>query len=172
ATHNAVDELTSRAGGGALRFAGSTNEAATVTIAGKAAQTSATNDFSGTAAVTPGTNSVAIVATDPSGNTRTNTYNVTVPGGSAGTLAYDRNGNLTSDGTRMYEWDGVNRLTTVNQGTHRTEFTYDGFGRRARVVEKDNSSVTSDKRFLWVGAGMIEERDGSGGTVTKRFLSQ
>jgi len=46
------------------------------------------------------------------------------------------------------EWDAENRLVAVNQGTHRSEFTYDGESRRVRIVEKENGSVTSDKRYL------------------------
>ena len=45
--------------------------------------------FSGTAPVTTGTNTVAIAATDVSGNTATKSYQVNVSGSSA-TLTYER----------------------------------------------------------------------------------
>jgi RHS repeat-associated protein len=88
------------------------------------------------------------------------------------TFIYDSNGSLISDGTRIFEWDGTNRLVAVNIGNHRSEFTYDGIGRRTRIVEKDNSAVTSDKRYLWCGGDICEERDSTGGTVQKRFFEQ
>ena len=39
----------------------------------------------------------------------TNRYNVAVSGSGTKTLVYDLKGNLTSDGTREFEWDPVNR---------------------------------------------------------------
>jgi RHS repeat-associated protein len=52
---------------------------------------------------------------------------------------YDANGNLTADGTRTYEWDAANRMTAINYvgSSARTEFTYDGLGRRVKIVEKN-----------------------------------
>jgi YD repeat-containing protein len=46
-----------------------------------------------------------------------------------------------------YEWDAANRLVAINGGTHRTEFSYDGMGRRARIVEKENGAVVADNYF-------------------------
>ena len=106
-------------------------------------------------------------------NTTTNQYQVIV--GSAGgqkTLTYDLNGNCTSDGTRTYEWDAANRMVKITQGTHETEMTYDGLGRRVRIVEKENGTVVSDKRFVWAHVELVEERDGSGANVVKRFSPQ
>jgi RHS repeat-associated protein len=171
ASHNSLNALTGLQAGGALRFAGTVSEPSTVTVQGTPATVSADNRFEGLAEVTGGTSTVAVQATDPSGNVRTNTYQVSQSGASK-TLTYDANGSLTGDGTRTFEWDGVNRLTAINQGTHRSEFTYDGWGHRVRIVEKDNSLVTSDRRFLWCGTTICEERDATGGVVTKRFFSQ
>lgn len=88
------------------------------------------------------------------------------------TFTYDLNGSLTGDGTRTFQWDGANRMVAINIGTHRSEFSYDGIGRRTRIVEKDNSVVTSDKRYVWCGGEICEERDASGSTVLKRFFDQ
>ena len=61
---------------------------------------------------------------------------------------------------------------------HRSEFGYDGLGRRVQIVEKapDASKVlrvTSDKKYLWGGVEIAEERTGTdGGTVSKRFYAQ
>jgi len=87
---------------------------------------------------------------------------------------------MTSDGTRTFEWDVENRLTAVVivATGHRSEFEYDGLGRRVQIVEKDPDATqtlqtTSDKKYLWVGTTIAEERAGDdGGTVTKRFYAQ
>src|SRR5262249_27468287 len=140
-----------------------------VTVQSQPATVGADNKFSGTATPASGTNSVDVQATDYSGNTRTSTYQVTVSG-TTKSFSHDPNGNMTGDGTRTFEWDAENRLTAVNNGTHRSEFSYDGLSRRIHIVEKDNSVVTTDTRFLWCGEELCEERDSTGGTVTKRFF--
>lgn len=107
---------------------------------------------------------------------QTNRYQVVVSSGATQTLTYDPNGNLVTrsggEVTTSYEWDVQNRLTAISSGTHRTEFTYDGLSRRVRIVEKDNGAVTSDKRSLWDGQAIAEERDSAGATVTKRYFAQ
>jgi len=61
--------------------------------------------------------------------------------------SYDNNGNLTADPFRTYEWDAGNRLTAINYTAlgSRTEFTYDGLGRRVMIVER-NSGMTMTAR--------------------------
>jgi YD repeat-containing protein len=83
------------------------------------------NSFSATVPVAAGTNTVPIVATDPSGNGATKSYQV-ASSGSTTSLTYDANGNLTSDAARTFEWDARDQLQAIVVGTHRTEFTYDG----------------------------------------------
>ncbi|HEX6719181.1 MAG TPA: RHS repeat-associated core domain-containing protein [Pyrinomonadaceae bacterium] len=91
----------------------------------------------------------------------------------AGTdLSYDSNGNLVNDGSRTFEWDAVNRLTAVTRGTHRSEFSYDGLGRRTRIVEKEAGTIVEDKRFVWCALEICEERNSNGNGVTKRFFNQ
>ena len=80
----------------------------------------------------------------------------------------DANGNLTSDGTRTFEWDARNQLIAVNLGTHRSEFSYDGQQRRIRVIEKENSVVQSDTKVLWCEMVICEERSADGSTVNRR----
>ena len=94
ATFNNLNQLQTRQPGGVLAFKGSTNEPASVTVATKPAQTTSTNTFSAQAPVGSGTTDVAVAATDPAGNLRTNTYRVTESGATA-TYTYDSNGNLT-----------------------------------------------------------------------------
>ena len=80
------------------------------------------------------------------------------------TLTYDTNGNLTGDGTRTFYYDAENRLTNVFVTTAwKTEFAYDGFGRRR--IERDyawvsgNWSRTNETRFIFDGFVPIQERD-------------
>jgi RHS repeat-associated protein len=93
--------------------------------------------------------------------------------------SYDLNGNLIDDGERSFQWDAENRLVAVvNKETgHRSEFEYDGFGRRVGIRELDPDAnkklqVSSDKKYLWDGTEIAEERSADGGTVLKRFYDQ
>jgi YD repeat-containing protein len=171
ASYNNMNRILSQDPGGTLRLAGAVAEAAKVTIQGNAALVNADNTFGGTAIVSSGTSSIEVKATDYSGNTRTNTYNVNASASSK-TFAHDANGNLSGDGSRTFEWDGENRLLAVNTGSLRSEFTYDGYSRRVRIIEKDNAIPTNDMRFVWCEEEICEERDSTGATTTKRFFGQ
>jgi RHS repeat-associated protein len=100
---------------------------------------------------------------------------------------YDLNGNLTSDGTSTFTWDAANRLVSIQKDLifprTRSEFSYDGLGRRVRVVEKQASSVDgggnpvwttlNDYRYIWNGNTLAEERDGTSAMMaTKRFYRE
>ncbi len=53
-------------------------------------------------------------------------------------LSYDGVGNLSYDGAgKTYEWDAANRLIAINylDSGNRTEFAYDGLGRRVKITE-------------------------------------
>src|SRR5439155_18494129 len=173
-TSNNLNQLTARQGGtGMLPIRGTINVPGWVFVNGSYAPSKADNSFEGRTAVAPGDNTVTVEAIDQNGNTTTNRYSVTVTGSGNKTLVYDANGNLTSDGTRAFEWDPLNRLTAVTSGTHRSEFTYNGLSQRVKIVEKENGNVTSTKQFVWNPGDPqpSEERDGSN-TVTKRFYPQ
>jgi RHS repeat-associated protein len=112
-------------------------------------------------------------------------------------LTYDADGNLTRQsaslslgdgdngannvelsGPRTYQWDGVNRLTSVgyvppgsNNVLGTTEFTYDGLDRLVRIIEKTGQTITGDRRFVWCGLAICQERD-SQENVVKRFFAQ
>jgi YD repeat-containing protein len=76
----------------------------------------------------------------------------------AGTLqvSIDPNGNLTSDGTKTYQWDAENRLVAVLQGaTTLASFAYDGKGKRAT---KTAGGVTH--AYVYDGPNIVEERIG------------
>jgi RHS repeat-associated protein len=171
ASHDNMNRLVSQQPGGALLFGGTVSEPATVTVGGRPATVSPTNQFSGTVPVPSGTSQVAVQATDPSGNVRTNTYQVS-QAGSSKSFTYDPNGNLTGDGTKTYEWDAENRLTRVCTGACQpgtdppnmlARFTYDGNGRRA---SKTAGGVTTT--YVYDGAQFLEERPSAGSS--KRFV--
>jgi RHS repeat-associated protein len=158
--HNNVNRLTSQDGGGALTFKGTVSEPATVTVQSKPAPVTGGNVFAGSAQVTPGTNTLAVVATDPSGNTRTNTYQVSVAT-TPKTQSYDANGSLISSATKTYEWDGRNRLLRVLENASEiARFSYDGLGRRAQKIA---GGVT--RTYVYGGVDIIEERLSAGGTI-------
>jgi RHS repeat-associated protein len=90
----------------------------------------------------------------------------------AETFLYDLNGNRIADLQQTYEWDRLNRLTAVNRGTGRTELTYDGLGRFVRIVEKNANAIVADRRYLWSGDDLVEERDATGAAVVKRFFHE
>ena len=104
---------------------------------------------------------------------------VSAPATTSRNFTYNANGNLTSDGIRTYQWDAENRLVsvTITATGHRSEFGYDGFGRRVEIRELDPDTtntlqVSSDKKYLWAGTEIAEERDSSGSTVLRRFFFQ
>ncbi len=169
---NALNQLTSQSGGGRMHFRGTVSEPSTVTVSGNGASVDAAGSFDGAADVVAGNNTVPVVATDASGNSKTNNYQITVSG-NAKTLSYDVDGNLISDGTKTCEWDAVNRLIAISYTgtTNRTEFTYDGLSRRVKIVEKTGTRVTSTKQFIWDGLALAEERN-KANKVTKRHYEQ
>jgi RHS repeat-associated protein len=71
-----------------------------------------------------------------------------------------------------YEWDAEARLTAIIKGSVRSEFTYDGFGRRIRIVEKEGGNVVRDNTYLWCDAELCELRDSSGANVLKQIFAQ
>jgi len=90
------------------------------------------------------------------------------------TFAYDLNGNMISDGEKTFEWDAENRLMAVNvlATGHRSEFSYDGMGRRVVIREFDDEAVVSDKKYLWDGVDIAEELATDGTTLLKSFYTQ
>ena len=84
------------------------------------------------------------------------------------TYTYDKDGELAtkvdSTGTTTYNWNTLNRLTSVvlpgSGGT--VSFKYDPFGRR---IQKSTASATTN--YLYDGANVIEEVDNSGNTLAR-----
>jgi RHS repeat-associated protein len=115
------------------------------------------------------------VATTTTTSTPNNVNEITnQSGGVNRTLSYDPNGSITSDGgTRTFEWDGANRLVAINYAgfTTRSEFTYDGLNRVAKIVEKTGATVNSTRKFVWHGEEKLEFRDATD-AVTQRNFAQ
>jgi RHS repeat-associated protein len=138
--------------------------------------------FMAYASASLGTNNVQVKATDYSNNSRTNTYQLVVTNnGLAKTLSYDANGNLTNVATttytNKYEWDGADRLMAIEMRPagsvfSRSDFSYDGLGRRTRVIESTNGVQESEKWFVWCAAELCEQRDYIGSSTERRFFGQ
>jgi RHS repeat-associated protein len=162
ASYNNMNQLVSQQAGGALVFKGTVSEPASVTIGGRLAAVTPDNRFEGQAVVPGGTGQVAVTATDPSGNMRTSTYQLS-QGATSKAFTYDANGNMTSDGTRTYEWDAANRLTAVKQGaTTLASYTYNSTGlRTSRTVDGATTSYVLEE------VSVVEER--GAGATTKHF---
>jgi len=125
--------------------------------------------FAGAVPVTLGTTRFTVTATDATANTAQATFDVDQTGTSHN-FSYDLNGNITSDGTRTFEWDAQNRLKAVVRGIARTEFTYDGYSRRVGLTERDAGSIVAHETFLWCGGTICRSTDDSGST-TEYFTS-
>jgi RHS repeat-associated protein len=170
ASYNNMNELVSQQPAGLLRFEGTVSEPSTVTIGGKPAIVSPTNEFKGAVPITAGPNTVTITATDANGNSGTKTYLIDGTGATK-TYTYDANGNLTSDGVRTFGWDARNQLVSVTMGTHRSELKYDGRQRLTRLVEVENEVPESDTYSLWCDSRICEKWSASTGLVTWRLLA-
>jgi RHS repeat-associated protein len=184
-SYNSLNQLTGSTPSGSptVQLTGALNGAATVTVNGTTAIVNSGHYFSGTAGVTAGaTNTVDVVATDGSGNQRTNHYQIVTPAQPTYSPSYDADGNETSDGAGLtFTWDARNELASITYSTgpdagNHTEFTYDALGHRIAIVERTGTTigsgtVTSTKQLVWDGDTIAEERSASN-SVTKRFYYQ
>ena len=75
--------------------------------------------------------------------------------GIALTQTYDAAGNLTSDGTHSYQYDGENRITKVDAGSlNEADYFYDAGNRRVKKVTSNNAYTTYS---IWEGGQVIAE---------------
>ncbi len=94
--------------------------------------------------------------------------------------AYDADGNLTDDGTWSYQWDGENRLVTMERkvkvaNSPRVVFKYDYMGRRYQkdVFRYDTSTASfpstpaSTTTFIYDGWNLIQQVSGQ---TSKTFV--
>jgi len=177
---NNLNQLGEIVGGGKLRVSGAVSEPARVTAGGQEIDVTAAGNFSGDVPAENG-DDVTVRAEDASGNATERVESVTVQNGDRKVFEYDLNGNTTkitthpADGsaTRVmeFEWDAKDQMVAITQSDgRRSEFSYDGYGRRVRIVETDNSAVVEDRKFVWLGLAIAEERGANGSSVAKRFL--
>ncbi|HLK58391.1 MAG TPA: RHS repeat-associated core domain-containing protein [Chthonomonadaceae bacterium] len=83
-------------------------------------------------------------------------------GSALSTILFDRNGNVTDDGTYLFTWDFKNRLRTASRKSDRAVigvYSYDAFGRRIRKVVTNAGALNSITNFYLDGGQEIEERD-------------
>jgi RHS repeat-associated protein len=92
------------------------------------------------------------------------------------TASYNTLNQLTTttaqQGAVTNEWDPEHRLAAVISGDHRTEYSYDGFGRRVGIRELVNGAEISNRRFVWFDDNELGEERTPAGQVVKRFFSQ
>jgi hypothetical protein len=74
--------------------------------------------------------------------------------------------------SRTNEWDGEDRLTATVFGNERIEFSYNGEGYLAAIRRLTNGVQASLRRLVWCNRTICQERDASGGTVTRRYYPQ
>jgi YD repeat-containing protein len=175
----AVITLTSKSAHVTSLTATTTGATESITITGGVsalATISPSNAFKASPTLMSGANTAWIGATSGGGVLGTaGAYPITISSATAQTLTYDANGNLTSDGTNSYAWDGENRLIKITYpGTgNNSQFTYDGQGRAVQIQEFSGGSSTSNLAFIWCGNNRCETRNGTNfGTVVNQFFSR
>ena len=155
ASHDNMNRLLSQQPAGGLQFAGTVSEPAAVTVQGVRATVAGDNTFRATVPVAPGTNVIAVNATDASGNSTVREYDVDNIG-SPRTLNYDANGNLLSDGTLTFEWNAAGRVASVSKVGERHEYAYNGLGELKTVAGIVNG-VAAETHLVWDGGRLIAE---------------
>ena len=160
---NNLNELTTTTNSGTLTVAGTTTSAATnVTVNSSNAVLYLDNTFAKDGfTVTNGSNTYKAIGKDSYGRSDTNSITINLP--ATNTYAYDLNGNLTSDGTRGFDYDDENQLICVTvTNKWKSEFTYDGKMRRRIRKEFTWTSTwvqTNEVRYVYDGNLVIQERD-------------
>ncbi len=165
-TYDALNRLTMQQAGGAIRVAGLVNEPATVSIQGSPATVAPDGRFTSTVQTAAGSTTFTVEAIDPSGNHAQQTYRIDTTANTR-SLTYDANGNLTSDGSRTFEWDARDRLSAINWATHRDEVVYNALRERVRLTRKDGGTTVEDITYAWCTDTRLCEERSSTGTTTR-----
>jgi RHS repeat-associated protein len=173
ATVNNVNELTGLSAGGLTRFQGITNKAVKSASVNSTPMTlNWSENFSGNATMSSGSNSAAVQAIDGGNNIQTNNYTVSVDSGASQANTFDANGNMTSDGTNTFKYDAENRNIEIDYpgSGNNSQFVYDGLGHRVAIVETRGGTVTSTKQFIWCWNQICEARDASS-TLLNQYVA-
>jgi len=152
-----------------LSVAGFTTVAATnVTVTGRFfSESMVLNDDSTFAGdnfdLVDGTNTFTAVAQDGYGRTDTNVVTAYLP--VSVSFRYDSNGNMRTNGTRVFEYNDENQLiSTWVSGVSSNYFVYDGKMRRRIERNYQWTAGTwvlgSERRFIYDGNLVLQERDG------------
>jgi RHS repeat-associated protein len=85
-------------------------------------------------------------------------------------LSYDSDGNLSSDGTWTYSYDGENRLSSMSRrdGTQTLTFKYDFLGRRIRKTVTGTNA--SDTKFVWYGWSLVADLNADGYDIIRSYI--
>lgn len=91
-----------------------------------------------------------------------------------GISSYDPKGQTMEQDGRTFEWDEQGRVIAIVEGTHRSEFEYDGMSKRTVITEIENGTVVSKKLYWWLSGSIVCERDAlqPGFPITKRYFGQ
>jgi len=109
-----------------------------------------------------GTNTFVAVGHDGAGNWDTNTVSAYLP--VAVTFLYDLNGNLRTNGTRVFDYDDENQLTRITEpSAWKSEFVYDG-KMRLRISREYTWQAgawlqTNETRRVYDGMLVLQERN-------------
>lgn len=108
-----------------------------------------------------GTNSFIPFGQDGSGRTDSNTVVAYLP--TAVTFLYDLNGNMRTNGNRVFEYDDENQLLSVCEtGVSSNRYTYDGRMRlriRQEYAWASPWVLTNEVHYIYEGNLVIQERD-------------
>jgi RHS repeat-associated protein len=146
------------------------NRLATVTVNGMPTSVNLGLQFEALLPLANGMNTAVVEATAVDGAVTSEEYQFE----KNQALAYDENGNMTSDGSRIISWDSENRLVQVTDNNTSpatvTTMLYDGFSRRSGIKETQGSATLATKVYVWDRITIAEERSAFG-VVSKRYFS-
>jgi RHS repeat-associated protein len=148
--------------GATLRVEGTTSEPAAVTVQGQPARMLPGNAFEADVPAAGAQATLTVAATDSSGNTRTNTYEVSAAAGTT-SYAHDANGNMTArteGGVAWgYEWNSENQLVRVTRNSADVaRFSYDPLGRR---ITKTAGGLTTTYAYDGIDIARETRSDGT-----------
>jgi RHS repeat-associated protein len=92
--------------------------------------------------------------------------------GGPATVSYDNNGNETDDGTYLYAYDAMNRLTSVilkSDSELIAVYSYDAMGRRIEKVVTNDGAQDGTTDYDYDGEQDIEEHNSSG-ILTQQYV--